>query len=587
MNKNWLIRTKSNHILGPVSKDKVLELYKNGSIRGEDEICSGNGYWFFIREKELVEKYLTGNKQQTFNPISEAKDILTNDHTSVEAVELHPADDVTMVGKAFNLNDLKEENIPIPPTPMEEIPEVAIPVSSDVSPVKKKISKTKKKHHKPAPKNDHAFLRYLGIFSFILLLAVIYFRKSIMSYLSYVEFFPTAHAQELLEVEKKKSFLDQRILIDGVEFRPLLGLEGLRIVASVSEELDCSKLNDEVTQLGIILFPQDQQNENFLKRLRDCVLPLSDNHPVKKWLKKSSSRKSIQAPQEVLEKLEYIDSLLNSGFNLITAPEQKNKIVTIINSLDEEHLPQRILQSYLYLLIGNVSRSDALLMKTYNISPFVYWTKYPYDKNVWSEAISLRIAKIFERLSKHPADRTNFFLFTKYMYEFFNDENLRASAEQYFDDDVLKTKMGLKVYQVRTGPFASYIQYELGSPRKRRNGVRADVLNKSHKDFPWYWYFFEEFHALPKNEKALVLTPYFEDPSNDSQLFFQFMANSDSVLETFYQGRGQSAIKAKRHFFLQLSKDKEYWWISLFNLIEMGDINQEMVQKIMSYDDGL
>jgi len=59
------------------------------------------------------------------------------------------------------------------------------------------------------------------------------------------------------------------------------------------------------------------------------------------------------------------------------------------------------------------------------------------------------------------------------------------------------------------------------------------------------------------------------------------------VLETFYQGRGQSAIKAKRHFFLQLSKDKEYWWISLFNLIEMGDINQEMVQKIMSYDDGL
>ena len=55
MGKNWLIRTKSNHILGPVSKDKVVELYQNGSIKPDDEICSGNGYWFFIRESELVD----------------------------------------------------------------------------------------------------------------------------------------------------------------------------------------------------------------------------------------------------------------------------------------------------------------------------------------------------------------------------------------------------------------------------------------------------------------------------------------------------------------------------------------------------
>jgi hypothetical protein len=74
MDKNWLIRTKNNHILGPISKEKVLELYHNGSVKAEDEICSGNGYWFFVREKELVEKYLLGDALQSFNPVSEADD---------------------------------------------------------------------------------------------------------------------------------------------------------------------------------------------------------------------------------------------------------------------------------------------------------------------------------------------------------------------------------------------------------------------------------------------------------------------------------------------------------------------------------
>ncbi len=51
MEKNWLIRTKNNHILGPVTKEKVRELYENGSIKGDDEICSGNGLLVFCSRK--------------------------------------------------------------------------------------------------------------------------------------------------------------------------------------------------------------------------------------------------------------------------------------------------------------------------------------------------------------------------------------------------------------------------------------------------------------------------------------------------------------------------------------------------------
>jgi hypothetical protein len=75
--KNWLIRTKNNHILGPVTKEKIRDLIENGSIKQDEEICSGNGYWIFIREIDLVNKYIFSDHKQHFNPISEAKSILT------------------------------------------------------------------------------------------------------------------------------------------------------------------------------------------------------------------------------------------------------------------------------------------------------------------------------------------------------------------------------------------------------------------------------------------------------------------------------------------------------------------------------
>ena len=103
MSKNWLIRTKSNHILGPVSKEKVIELFRNGSVKPDDEICSGNGYWFFIRESELVDRFLLGDESQNFNPISEAKDVLT---ASSSFEREGTKDDITLIG-SLDLSKLR------------------------------------------------------------------------------------------------------------------------------------------------------------------------------------------------------------------------------------------------------------------------------------------------------------------------------------------------------------------------------------------------------------------------------------------------------------------------------------------------
>ena len=67
-----MVRTKSNFLIGPISKAKLIELIESESILADDEITSGNGHWFFFKEKIFVKKYIFGEEIQSFNPVSEA-----------------------------------------------------------------------------------------------------------------------------------------------------------------------------------------------------------------------------------------------------------------------------------------------------------------------------------------------------------------------------------------------------------------------------------------------------------------------------------------------------------------------------------
>jgi hypothetical protein len=207
MGKNWLIRTKSNHILGPVSKEKVLELYQNGSIKQDDEICSGNGYWFFIRENNLVEKYLLGNSNQSFNPISEAKDVLTSSDSGsgYEATR----DDITVVG-GIDFRKMQEA----PAVPKSEEANASLKIEIEESPKKKIRSDHQEKQSvNPDKQNKQNYFKYLLLLIFILLFSIIYFRKSILRSFfaqTFIRNFPTlvisqAQAQDDSS-SKKKSF---------------------------------------------------------------------------------------------------------------------------------------------------------------------------------------------------------------------------------------------------------------------------------------------------------------------------------------------------------------------------------------------
>lgn len=102
--KCWLIRTTQRQLLGPVTKEKILSFLEKGALCADDEIASGNGYWFSVKEKDLVEKYLLGDIPQSFNPISEAPSVLTASLDQKEGTaSLYP-------NPAPGLNARKEES---------------------------------------------------------------------------------------------------------------------------------------------------------------------------------------------------------------------------------------------------------------------------------------------------------------------------------------------------------------------------------------------------------------------------------------------------------------------------------------------
>lgn len=114
MERNWLIRTTQYQILGPISKDKVIEFFKKGALGPDDELCSGNGYWFSIKEKDLVDKYLLGDIPQGFNPISEAPTVLAQKNKSDQTASLNrsvkiESPDQTLVLDRSALNETKSD----------------------------------------------------------------------------------------------------------------------------------------------------------------------------------------------------------------------------------------------------------------------------------------------------------------------------------------------------------------------------------------------------------------------------------------------------------------------------------------------
>jgi len=574
MDKNWLIRTKSNHILGPISKEKVLELYNNGSIKPDDEVCSGNGYWFFIREDDMVDRFLVGNEPQGFNPISEAKDVLTTplQPSSRMSGQQQVKDDITMVG-GLNLAMLKQSAAtPITPD-MPETPTLDVKKKNN-SIAKPKVSA----NHPPLLLKKQNYLKYLGILGFILLFMLVYFRKSIIRTLFQGEItsisfdlIGSAHAQEAFS-KKKKRLTESSISLEKMNFAASIGLNGFNVVSSFQiDQINCADLGNEVHQLGVILHPPEVINEKFLIKMRDCVLKLGETHPLKKWMKWTAGNRSLSKID--LEKRTFLNEIINSQFNLITDLKIRNQIINVLQLIPEETLAEQILKSYLYLMIGNITRSDNILRDIMATSPRVNWEKTGLRASHYHRLALEHADQLFIKLSKHPADRRTFELFSLYLQSFYNDKNLIRIAENVDTSDV-ESKLGLKYIKGLAPSFVDFLRLSGMSENYRFKNLRKLKLYPLEMQSYWIWSFLD-INPLVSD----VMNPELQRIENEDQMWFIYLMDNEKLADLYSLNKGKSFLPGRRPYLKTALEDHHSFMLSLYKLIELGDIDSDLVLK--------
>ncbi len=252
----WMIRTRHNHLLGPISKSKLLELLDSGSLDQEDEICSGNGYWFKIKETEFINRFVKGAEIQGFNPVSEA---LTEQRVREEEKhknrlddlikkQTHTERDVTQVISLDQLNQSVEAPVDISENKKviiqnlnkqvkkeERIKDKANTLKTNVE--YKKIQRARIEEssvHYPFWSRIIVVRTFLILFLLILIFMLV---KGV----DVVDFISSAQAQTF---SKEEGTLSEKIEYSyessEMKFIPILGFNGFRIESEfLEEEFEC------------------------------------------------------------------------------------------------------------------------------------------------------------------------------------------------------------------------------------------------------------------------------------------------------------------------------------------------------------
>ena len=323
---------------------------------------------------------------------------------------------------------------------------------------------------------------------------------------------------------------------------------------------ECSKIDSKVFQLGLILFPMENVNERFLLKLRNCIVALDESHVLKKWIIKASN------PQKNNEKqFENISKILTTKFNLITDPKQKTEVVDFLKSVAGESVLDKILRSYLYLILGNVAESNNQLKSIYVKDPSHLFLDYQDLGSLHISAGLRHIEDILNKLSSHPSDRIHYNLLVMYLKSFFNSKSNIELLNEY--SEIIPSNLLRSAYVKNMAPsFLNYLN------RSKEN------LEKMDSDFLFYWVF--PFHESDNLSKAKTLSAI-EYGIKKDYLWSIYAINSERMIDLALKETSSFSINNRRSFLRQKLKDPKVRNLAVYKLIELGDIDDNLIHSVL------
>ena len=322
-----------------------------------------------------------------------------------------------------------------------------------------------------------------------------------------------------------------------------------------------------------MLYPVDLINEKFLISVRNCMLKLNDKHPVKKWLTSQSTR--IKPGMKEQQKIDFLGEMLNSQFNLITDQKVKTSVIELIGDIPNNTNLEKLLKSYLYLMLGNITRSDNILKMIISEPPRKFYQAYTVSPSIYHKMTEENLEKILRKFSRHPADRLVFYLFTAYIKNYLNRPELIELVDDIEPSD-MKEKVGL-AYTLRISPdFVRYLRLVPMSEKRRMKNLRMKKYTSEMQSL-WVWPF---MNINPLISETMVERIKILDETDPLWAIYLL---ADEKLSDIYFKRGGQVISRRRHFLRQHLMIKDDFMLTLYKLIEIGDIDEELVNKVSQF----
>ncbi len=598
MDKVWLIRTTSNQLLGPVSIKKIRELLEKGSLKAEDEISCGNGYWFFVREKELVEKYINNEIPQGFNPVAEADSVLTALPQEIGSIEnpIIPTED----DLAFPEDDEKElilEELKLSADTLSDDPIVEQEASvqhekEQVKPLNRKTMKPLTEKEPVAQVKSSFFnqnlLLFLAVILFILALAGFYFRKRLVKEFieTNIHIITPGYAQVIPEqVKKKLNYLD-RFSFGPFQIQGYNTISGFNLVSSKDFQIEnCDLLKSKSFIAGLILVDNLSSSEK--EFINKCSIIISKKqvkiddvlYPVDE-----ESLKRIKVISSKVFKRKETDIELLATFRNIKDSDNKIEIKKIVDHFERS---PRLFSKMALLSIfnalnlqGKVNSIITSILST-EYSDHFYAEEYSLQLN---RKLSLLTFEILEELKENYNNTLQFDSLTAY---------LSIHLEEYLRD---------------------LITEEFTIPNRLSYVKEKTQSFNNAKRFPFAWTFWIEKYSSEKellkfmdealayerltSEQNLLTTFYSAFPKEEAKR--QKLSDALKVLrqskelvrreravrslenEAFYNyliSKGEVDLKAlfveRKNIYNQSLKDEKAILYSIFNLLKLGKFEDE------------
>lgn len=341
------------------------------------------------------------------------------------------------------------------------------------------------------------------------------------------------------------------------------------------ESIACPELDQEINQLAIVLYPPELFNERFLIKLRDCVLKLKEDHPIKRWLLWVSKPHPPSADDQ--RRLSFASEIINSQFNLITDAAIRNQIIDLISEVSGTSLPESLLRSYLFLMIGNISRSDTILREIIAKPPVQNWRGYHSRNTIFEKAVLDNLSTVMTKMSKHPSDRKVFELFLHYLENFTNDPVLKELISD-LKSGQLGGKFGLQ-YTVKSAPdLVHYLRLAPVSETRRVSVLRKSKWFNNKNLFYWISPFLDMDPLISDSVVSDLSVLESED-----QLWFIYVMDNERLADFYGAKRGKGFIPGRRKYLQENLQKKEDFMLSLFKLLELGDMNGQLVDQTVKF----